>query len=689
MPGGVATLASMRSLLLAYFLVIFPFTAFSQLKLGREKEVIPLAGNSQVSALYSSPDEGFDAILEKNFTEPYVQSLVPTPEKDVWLSFKVLNTDSFSNDYYVYSKSAYYTVYIQTDSGWHKQQNGYLLPLKKRDNKKRTFFLHIQLKQPETTQVYIRLQSGNYKRSVHTPEICTKTYYYEVLADEIEFNQPGTTFTLVYIAGLIMISFFVFILYVAVRQRLYAYYLFYLLFQLFYAILIFARTPLMFMNVALYFPVAGYALEEGVQFMFIGFYVFFILKLLEIKTYDVRLSQVMRGVAWACFAYAIFSMGYKSLLPDPDFSDWLFRVSRLIILPINFLLIIWVIVKVKHPLIGYFIVGNTFFFAGSVLSVYVALNNIYLDPESIFYFGNSLNTIFQAGLLIEVFCFSFAIAHHVQLIQKEKKKSADSYIMQLQENQRIQANMNEELDKIVTEKTNELVRVYSDIEKQKEKEIKSEFTQKIKEMEMLALRAQMNPHFLFNSMNALKHLIMTGSSDDAVQYLDDFSTLLRGVLQNSKRETITVEDELEILQLYLSLEKGRLGKEFKYSIAVADKEALSQYPIPALLLQPFVENAIWHGLMPSDKKDKWLEIDFAINEQLIITIQDNGIGRKMAAKISQSRPGIHKSFGIQITQERLALFNHLNDSRITLKVTDLKNDDGSPAGTRVTFTYSN
>src|SRR3546814_798279 len=268
----------MRSLLFIYFMLILSLNAFSQLKLGREKEATSLAGNNQVKALYSQEDE-FSAILERDFSKPYDSSFVPTAEKDVWLKFTALNVDTFSTGYYLYAKDAYYTVYLQADTGWHIQRNGYLLPLKERDNKKRTFFLPIQLKLSEPTVIYIRLQAGNYKHSIHQPVLYTKPLYYEILNEELEYNQPGTTFSLIYISGLIMISCFILILYISIRKPVYIYYLFYLLFQLIYALLIFARTPLSFMNIALYFPVTGYVTTEGVQFLFIGFYTLFILKL--------------------------------------------------------------------------------------------------------------------------------------------------------------------------------------------------------------------------------------------------------------------------------------------------------------------------------------------------------------------------------------------------------------------------
>ena len=106
--------------------------------------------------------------------------------------------------------------------------------------------------------------------------------------------------------------------------------------------------------------------------------------------------------------------------------------------------------------------------------------------------------------------------------------------------------MNRELDEKVNQKTDELIQLYSKIEMEKEQKIKDDFNQKIREMEMMVLRSQMNPHFIFNSLTAIKHLIMSSRNEYAVAYLDDFSSLLRGILQNSNRKKITVEEELEI-----------------------------------------------------------------------------------------------------------------------------------------------
>jgi LytS/YehU family sensor histidine kinase len=175
---------------------------------------------------------------------------------------------------------------------------------------------------------------------------------------------------------------------------------------------------------------------------------------------------------------------------------------------------------------------------------------------------------------------------------------------------------------------------------------------------------------------------MTSRNEDAISYLDDFSTLLRSILYNSNREIISVEEELEIIKLYLSLEKNRMGDTFNYTIDVSSIEELSQFNIPPLLLQPFVENAIWHGLRPSQSGQKLLKITFDTSDILKIIIEDNGIGRKASSTDNK----MHKSMGMEITRERLALFNHSNETSIKLEIIDLESEN-KPLGTKVVLTY--
>lgn len=648
-----------------------------------------LDGNQAVKMQYADKDVPFETIRNKDFTASYQASDFPGYQKVLWLKLEIVNEDTLSKaNYFFYSDAAYYTVYQKTDTGWEEAKNGYLMPLSERTNRKSKKFIPLHLKPQEVTRVFVRLQTGRHIYLVEThPLIGGENFYYKKFHQMAELDLPGTTFSLIYFSSLLIIFFFILVLFISIRDSVYLYYLLYLLFQIIYSLLIIARTPLRFMNLALFYPVLSFIASETTQFIFIGFYILFILYLLEIKTKS-TLGRFVRGLAYACFTYAIGSLIFSIIFPGPETHELIFTIVRFIILPIYFVLIIWIIFKVKHALIPYFIIGNLFFFSGAVLSFSVSFLDLNNDPTSIFYFGNSLNTLFQMGLLGEVFCFSFALSHRIRLIQKGKESNAMALIGQLQENKQIQERMNKELDQKVEQKTDELIRVYSEIEQQREKEIKKEFSGKINELETLALRAQMNPHFLFNSMNAIKHLILTNRPEDAMYYLDDFSGLLRSVLQNSQKETITVEDELDVLELYLSLEKGRLGDEFDYEIILDEREVLSQYLIPCLMLQPFVENAIWHGLRLSHKPRKLLTISFeALDDTLIISIRDNGIGREAAREKNKGdRIKTHESLGQQITQDRLALFNHSHDIKIVLKITDLK-EGNEPSGTLVTFTY--
>jgi two-component sensor histidine kinase len=211
----------------------------------------------------------------------------------------------------------------------------------------------------------------------------------------------------------------------------------------------------------------------------------------------------------------------------------------------------------------------------------------------------------------------------------------------------------------------------------------AELQQQKVEIEMQALRAQMNPHFIFNSLNSINRFILQNDRAQASEYLTKFSKLVRMILQNSQASLITLESELESLDLYLNLESLRFNYHFDYNITVPkdlDKEVLQ---VPPLILQPYVENAIWHGLMHKEEKGH-LDIDISEkDDQLFLKIRDDGVGREKAKTMASKSATKHKSMGLRITENRIAILqkNGLKESPVTIH--DLVNHDGTAAGTEV------
>lgn len=229
------------------------------------------------------------------------------------------------------------------------------------------------------------------------------------------------------------------------------------------------------------------------------------------------------------------------------------------------------------------------------------------------------------------------------------------------------------------------------IQKLESERTKAELQQQTTELEIQALRAQMNPHFIFNCLSSINRFILKNEPEMASDYLTKFSRLMRMVLNNSKNSLIILEDELEMLRLYLDLERLRFKNAFDYRISFLNNFDAASIFIPPLLFQPFAENAIWHGLMhlPAGRQGKQeqgnLEVTFEVeNDTLKCSITDNGIGREKAESLKSKSAEKQKSMGMQITAERLALLNKDTEQTI-FNVEDLTDENGQAAGTRVTL----
>ena len=212
---------------------------------------------------------------------------------------------------------------------------------------------------------------------------------------------------------------------------------------------------------------------------------------------------------------------------------------------------------------------------------------------------------------------------------------------------------------------------------------KVELQHQATELEMQALRAQMNPHFIFNSLNSINRFILQNNKAQASEYLTKFSKLVRMILQNSQDSLITLESELESLELYLNLEALRFNYHFDYKITVPKDLDISVLKVPPLILQPYVENAIWHGLMHKEEKG---QLDVEVSEEdshLFFKITDNGIGREKAAAIASKSATQHKSMGLRITADRIAIIQNSQVLTSPVTINDLVDADGTAAGTEV------
>jgi ligand-binding sensor domain-containing protein/two-component sensor histidine kinase len=218
----------------------------------------------------------------------------------------------------------------------------------------------------------------------------------------------------------------------------------------------------------------------------------------------------------------------------------------------------------------------------------------------------------------------------------------------------------------------------------KEEQMKLGFQQQLSEMEMKALRAQMNPHFIFNSLNSIQKYILQNDQFAASQYLTKFSRLIRLILDHSNQSEILLSSELDLLRLYIEMECLRFEDKFNYTLHVQPGMNAETVSIPSMLIQPYVENAIWHGLLHKVTKGN-LQVNFSKKEEgvLQVIIEDDGIGRAKAAELKSKQVLRKKSYGMQITADRIMLINRTQNIKTTCEIQDLTDADGAAAGTKI------
>lgn len=207
----------------------------------------------------------------------------------------------------------------------------------------------------------------------------------------------------------------------------------------------------------------------------------------------------------------------------------------------------------------------------------------------------------------------------------------------------------------------------------RQRQQEAEFTTEVINTEMKALRAQMNPHFIFNSLNSIGDYITKNNVPEADRYLGKFARLMRMILENSEQKNVSLSQDLKALELYMQLERLRMNNRFDYEIKVDDDINAAETMVPPLLLQPFVENSIWHGLAHKKSSGKLLIlIQRESNDMIKCVVEDDGIGRTQSALVKTAGPNESTSLGMKITEARIDILNRIENSKATVNIVDLQ-----------------
>lgn len=231
---------------------------------------------------------------------------------------------------------------------------------------------------------------------------------------------------------------------------------------------------------------------------------------------------------------------------------------------------------------------------------------------------------------------------------------------------------------------NKITRTRAEAEKRNAETMLTETKQKMAEAEMQALRAQMNPHFIFNCLNSINRYIVKSDQATASLYLTRFAKLIRLILDNSHSKNVVLSNELESLRLYIEMESLRFDNKFTYEIKVDKQVSADTIEVPPLIIQPYIENAIWHGLLHKPAAGNLnIYISQPLPNMLQCIIEDNGIGRGKAAELKSKSATKKKSLGMELTENRLLLLNQYASVHSSVQIEDLKNGNGEATGTRV------
>ncbi|MFB6457758.1 histidine kinase [Chitinophaga sp. Hz27] len=335
-----------------------------------------------------------------------------------------------------------------------------------------------------------------------------------------------------------------------------------------------------------------------------------------------------------------------------------------------------------HPLVRFYLLGSVCLYLACLGSFL-----IHVRPLGLVGAMGELSAptiLLIGGILLQALFVLAGLSYRNKLVHLERTRTQEMLIKQLNKNKELQRKLNEQLEELVKEQTTEILRKKQELEEQRKIQLETEYVKKLTEIELKAIRAQINPHFIFNCLNSIQLFVMQRDFEFAQKYLSDFSYLIRKTLDFSRRNFISLADEITYLNTYLGLERMRFENRMEYEIKVDPDIATAELEIPAMLLQPYVENAVKHGMTNTKHAIGKLSVRFVqtASDMLECIIEDNGIGISRS-KALRTLPKHHQSSGMEISQNRAELLNKMYNTEIQIEIIDKSATDESDSGTVV------
>lgn len=468
---------------------------------------------------------------------------------------------------------------------------------------------------------------------------------YDSLSAIIERDAYNSILYLV-LGGLLLLSVFHLVMFFQNRDRAYLLYSSYTFFSFVAYMPVaesgFADTISQTLGLDYYTKVFFTIVFNCIYFFF--FTEFLAIKKINIKWYRVIVLPVFIFIVTATVGLMLHQIyGYDLLFNS-------FKNIFIYLVTIQTVISFYILSKVSNNLKYYVVFGGLILFACSVIGDKTVRELPWINLTK-----KMGDFIFFLGLFIENIAFSFALGHKQRIIYHEKVAFQQNFISQLQKNEMLKDEMNRDNEKRLI------------IENEKIK-----YLQEISDLKLSVLQSQMNPHFIFNALNSIKYYILENDTLNAVDYLSKFSKIIRTILSASTEKEFTLAEELQTIQLYVDIENLRFNNHISFSVNIAPEIDRNKVKLPPMVLQPFIENSILHGVATIE--DKKISIDVSVkNNAVEICITDNGIGRSEAGKRKSIIKNKTKSLGTEIAAELLK--NYFNDQKYHIQYIDLYEED--------------